>query len=120
MNIVKIKGGSMLELIVSKDYREYIERNKIELSEWDRATLIYNHINLAHDEKLNALTELHRNSKDLDLKEQLAERVARDTMYYRSSRKITEMHFMYWQQKKTNNIRKRIPISHLMGHMKMV
>lgn len=38
-----MKEARFLEkAIASPDYRRYIEENKIELSDWDLATLIYN------------------------------------------------------------------------------
>lgn len=42
----------MFDLIPSKDYREFIEKQKIELTDRDKATLIFNHKTSSYDERL--------------------------------------------------------------------
>ena len=54
----------MFEIISSKEYRNFIENKGIVLSDWDKATLIYNHRIATHDEKMEALLEIKRNTSD--------------------------------------------------------
>lgn len=70
-----------MELIISKDYRRFIEENKIKLSDWDKATLIYNHVLSSFDEKVDALKELCEQIKDVELKKQIQERIAQEYDY---------------------------------------
>lgn len=72
----------MFEIIPSKEYRSYVENMGIVLSDWDKATLIYNHRIATHDEKMAALREIKRSTSDELLKEQIEERVSRDKLYF--------------------------------------
>mgnify|MGYP000252480807 CR=1 FL=1 len=42
----------MFEMIPSKNYRRFMKSQVIEFSDWDKATLIYNHRIALYDEKL--------------------------------------------------------------------
>ena len=72
----------MFEIISSKEYRNFIENKGIVLSDWDKATLIYNHRIATHDEKMAALLEIKRNTSDESLREQIEERVSRDKLFF--------------------------------------
>ena len=68
--------------IGSSDYRKYIEENKIELSDWDFATLIYHNKALSHEEVVEALYFLANNTSDKKLEMQIRERIAQDEKFY--------------------------------------
>lgn len=72
----------MFEMIPSKNYRRFMKSQVIEFSDWDKATLIYNHRIALYDEKLRALLEIQKNTSDEFLKKQIEERLSRDKMYY--------------------------------------
>ena len=72
----------MFDIVASKDYREFMAQNGIELSDWDKATLIYNHRTATYDEKLWTLLEIQKGSSDECLKKQIEERLSRDKKYY--------------------------------------
>lgn len=72
----------MFEIIPSKKYRSFIENMGIVLSDWDKATLIYNHSIASHEEKMEALLEIKRSTSDDSLKEQIEERISRDKLYF--------------------------------------
>ena len=72
----------MLGYIPSKDYREYLEKENIELTEWDKAALIYNHRTASHDEKVCGLLNLQAKTKQPLLKKQLLQRIDRDESFY--------------------------------------
>jgi len=42
----------MFDIILSKDYREFMLQKGFELSDWDKATKIYNHSTARYDEKV--------------------------------------------------------------------
>lgn len=54
----------MFDLIPSKDYREFIEKQKIELTDRDKATLIFNHKTSSYDERLWVLFHLMKTTND--------------------------------------------------------
>ena len=68
----------MKEVIISQDYRNYLQKQGISLSDWDRATLIFNHKRFGFQEKLEALKELGEATSDDILKKQIDQRVAQD------------------------------------------
>lgn len=68
--------------IESLDYRRHIEENKIELSDWDLATLLYNNKKLTHEEILCTLQELAVKTTDEILKKQIQERISYDRELY--------------------------------------
>lgn len=73
--------GLDMELIISKDYRKFIEEKNIELSDWDKATLIYNHKATSFPEKIRVLKELCEQTQDEELIKQIKERIAQETKY---------------------------------------
>lgn len=79
----------MFELISSKDYKKYLEDNNIELSDWDKAALIYHHKLAGHNEKAEALRELMKTTADDDLKKQIEQRLSMDCRYYKEFRENT-------------------------------
>lgn len=72
----------MFDLIPSKDYREFIEKQKIELTDRDKATLIFNHKTSSYDERLWALFHLMKTTNDKELKNQIEERMTEDREHY--------------------------------------
>jgi hypothetical protein len=54
--------------IASEDYRKYILENKIELMDWDMASLIYNNMQLDYEEKMEALQFVGEKTVDEILK----------------------------------------------------
>ena len=48
----------MKDYIQSKDYRKFLEENHIVLSDWDKATLIYQAFGMSHYDKILALLEI--------------------------------------------------------------
>lgn len=72
----------MLEIIPSKDYKKFIEDQGVALSDWDKATFIYNHRIASYDEKSCALLGIQKNTLDESLKKQIEERLERDKTYY--------------------------------------
>lgn len=70
-----------MELIISRDYRKFMEEKNIELSDWDKATLIYNHTVASFPEKIKELIELCEQTQDEDLIKQIKERMAQEVKY---------------------------------------
>lgn len=70
-----------MELIVSGDYRKFLEDNKIELLDWDKATLIYNHKVASFEEKMKELRVLCEQTQDEKLKKQIMERITQEYDY---------------------------------------
>lgn len=62
--------------IASKDYRKFVEEKGIQISDWDMATLIYNNCETSYYAKMDALEQLAGDTKDMDLKKQIMERLA--------------------------------------------
>lgn len=56
-------------------YLEFIEENEINLSDWDKASLIYNHAMASFAEKVDALKELSEKISDEELKKQIQESI---------------------------------------------
>lgn len=79
----------MFDIIASKDYREFMAQKGIELSDWDKAALIYNHRVATYDEKLWALLEIQKATSDDCLKKQIKERLSRDKKYYEKFKENT-------------------------------
>lgn len=71
-----MKNNLLKMAIASEDYRKYIEDNKIELSDWDLATLIYHNKTCTHNEMLKCLSELADLAEDKELKKQICQRIA--------------------------------------------
>lgn len=70
------------QAIGSSDYRKYIEENKIELLDWDLATLIYHNMSLTHTEMLENLNVLANSTEDKKLELQIRERIVKDEENY--------------------------------------
>lgn len=70
-----------MEAIISKDYRKFIEDNDIYLSDWDKATLIYNRHDISCSEKVQTLCEIKDSTDDEQLRGQIEERLERDSRY---------------------------------------
>ena len=80
----------MFEIIASRDYREFINRKGIELTDWNKAALIYNHRTATYDEKVWALLDLQNKTEDTLLKEQIRERLDRDKLFYEKFKECSE------------------------------
>ena len=76
--------------IGSSDYRKYIEENKIELSDWDLATLIYHNKSLAHEAIISALNFLRKNTSDKKLEMQLYQRLLQDAVFYEAFKRSAD------------------------------
>lgn len=76
--------------ISSSDYRKYIEKNKIELSDWHLATLIYHNKSLAHEEVLSALHFLGKNTSDKKLEMQIYQRLIQDVVFYEAFKRTAD------------------------------
>ena len=68
--------------IASKAYRKFVQKNKIYLSDWDLATLIYNNSELCYEDRMKALLELKNKTSDEKLAIQINERLVRDEKYF--------------------------------------
>lgn len=53
----------MKDYIQSKDYRKFLEENHIVLSDWDKATLIYQALGMSHYDKILALLEIKKTDR---------------------------------------------------------
>ena len=67
----------MFDLVVSKNYKKMMQENQIELTDWEKATLIYNHPSARYIEKMWELLAL----KKL-LKEQIEEQLSHNYPFY--------------------------------------
>ena len=81
----------MHELIPSKDVRDYMEKRGRELTDFEKATLIYNHSAMNMAEKTDALRKLLSVTEDAELKKQIQERLEYDQLcmdvFYKKDRK---------------------------------
>ena len=77
-----MKPELLKKAIGSSDYRKYIEENKIELSDWDLATLIYHNKMLTHKEMIENLRFLANSTEDKNLELQIRERIVQDEENY--------------------------------------
>lgn len=66
----------MKNLIPSKDVRNYMEKNGCTLSDFQKATLIWNSRYSSLEEQLNALNEIAVSTDNVELKQQITERIA--------------------------------------------
>ena len=53
----------MFDLVVSKDYKKMMQENQIELTDWEKATLIYNHPSARYIEKMWELLALKKQTE---------------------------------------------------------
>ena len=68
----------LAELIPSKDVREYMKQKKRVLTDFEKATLIYNHSSMGLSEKTERLRELMELTADFNLREEIRERLFYD------------------------------------------
>ena len=66
------------ELIPSKDVREHMEKKGRVLTDFEKATLIYNHSEMSYSKKATQLKELMELTEDSNLKEEIQERLSYD------------------------------------------
>ena len=71
------------KLIPSKDVREYMEKQGRVLSDFEKATFIYNHSGMSHAEIRECLKELMDITQDADLKEEIQDRLSFDELCLR-------------------------------------
>lgn len=64
-----------------------MEENNVVLSDWDRATLIYNAPDMSYDDKVLALSEVRKQTEDQQLQIQIKERLERDARFYEEYKK---------------------------------
>lgn len=79
-----------MECIISKDYRKFLVDNQIELSDWEKATLIYNHKLASRREKWAALREIKESTSNKVLRKQIEERLEQDICFYEIFKKKQE------------------------------
>lgn len=63
------------ELIPSKDIRKYMEEQGRFLSDFEKAVLLYNHIDMGYEDIAKKLNYLMEQTEDVDLKHQIEERL---------------------------------------------
>ena len=68
----------MIDYIPSNSVKKYIKDNNITLSDFEKAALIYNARNVTKEDVYAELAELMRETKDKNLKKQIAERLGDD------------------------------------------
>ena len=68
----------MKDLIPSKDVRWYLERQGRVLTDFEKATLVYNHSGMDHEEKEKALVDILKMIKDFELQDQIRGRLTHD------------------------------------------
>ena len=68
----------MKDLIPSKDVRWYLERQGRVLTDFEKATLVYNHSGMNHEEKEKALVDILKMIKDFELQDQIRDRLTHD------------------------------------------
>ena len=54
----------MFDFVVSKDYKKMMQENQIELTDWEKATLIYNHPSARYIETMWELLALKKQTED--------------------------------------------------------
>ena len=68
----------MKDLIPSKDVRWYLERQGRVLTDFEKATLVYNHSGMDHEEKEKALVDILKMTEDFELQDQIRDRLTHD------------------------------------------
>lgn len=63
------------DLIPSKDVRQYMEKQGRILTDFEKATLVYNHSGMNYEEKMLKLKEIMVTTNDIELKRQIQERI---------------------------------------------
>ena len=71
---------TIAELIPSKDVREHLEEQGRVFTDFEKATLIYNHTGMSYTEKAAFLKELMEQTKDKTLKEEIQDRLSYDEL----------------------------------------
>jgi len=66
------------ELVPSKAVRDFMEKQGRILTDFEKATLIYNHSSISHEEKMKALTSILEMTEDVELRTQILARMAHD------------------------------------------
>ena len=72
----------MFDLVVSKNYKKMMQENQIELTDWEKATLIYNHPSARYIEMMWELLALKKQTEDKILKEQIEEQLSHNYPFY--------------------------------------
>ena len=68
----------MIDYIPSNSVKKYIKDNNITFTDFEKAALIYNARNVTKEDVYAELAELMRETKDKNLKKQIAERLGED------------------------------------------
>lgn len=69
---------NIAEVIPSKDVREYMEKQGRVLTDFEKATLVYNHSRMSYEEKMVKLKEIMETTDDFELRRQIQERIDYD------------------------------------------
>lgn len=77
-SIIQYKGEEelMINFIESEDIRNYLEQEKYEFSDFEKAALIYNNDKLSLQEKETILIDIMKNTDDDELKKQIEIRIS--------------------------------------------
>lgn len=85
----------MLELIPSKQVRDYMDEIGFEFTDHQKATLIWNAVGCSRDEKLMALEDMSQNTEDSLLKQQIKERLRYELIMLADFKENTDGEFVY-------------------------
>ena len=85
----------MFELLPSRQMREYYEENGMTLSDFEQATLVWNSLERSRTEKLEALTEISEKTEDLELKQQIQERLHYEELVWKEFTDNSERKYIY-------------------------
>ena len=77
----------MSDFIMSEDYKKFLEKQGIELSDWEKATLLYNNRQLLYDDVIWGLLDIAKHTSDEVLKKQIEEGLSRNKELYEGFKK---------------------------------
>ena len=77
----------MSDFIMSEDYKKFLKKQGIELSDWEKATLFYNNRQLLYDDVIWGLLDIEKHTSDEVLKKQIEDRLSRNKELYEGFQK---------------------------------
>lgn len=77
----------MSDFIMSEDYKRFLKKQGIELSDWEKATLFYNNRQLLYDDVIWGLLDIAKHTSDEVLKKQIEDRLSRNKELYEGFQK---------------------------------
>lgn len=72
---------------MSEDYKRFLKKQGIELSDWEKATLFYNNRQLLYDDVIWGLLDIAKHTSDEVLKKQIEDRLSRNKELYEGFQK---------------------------------